>query len=153
MPWKWFLHHWPFVRGIHQLLVDSPHKGPVIQSIDVFFVVNPTCCWTNSEVAGDLWCHAHPVPLLYYTIGYHTGAGMAIFPLLNEASFTTSRQNHDYHLTHISGSHTKDNCSLSYHKKLETKWFIKSLRMQSCNFSINHGSDSNITVVQLLLEY
>ena len=24
-------HYWPFVRGIHQSLVDSPHKGPVIQ--------------------------------------------------------------------------------------------------------------------------
>ena len=23
-------HHWPFVRGIHQSLVDSPHKGPVM---------------------------------------------------------------------------------------------------------------------------
>ena len=25
------LHCWPFVRGIHQLLVDSPHKGPVME--------------------------------------------------------------------------------------------------------------------------
>ena len=23
-------HHWPFVRGIHQPLVDSPHKGSVM---------------------------------------------------------------------------------------------------------------------------
>ena len=23
--------NWPFVRGIHQWLVDSPHKGPVMQ--------------------------------------------------------------------------------------------------------------------------
>ena len=31
---KWYikvLHYWPFVRGIHQSLVDSPHKGPVMQ--------------------------------------------------------------------------------------------------------------------------
>ena len=27
-----FTHHWPFVRGIHRFLVDSPHKGSVIQS-------------------------------------------------------------------------------------------------------------------------
>ena len=27
------LHHWPFVRGIHQSLVDSLHKGPVVQSL------------------------------------------------------------------------------------------------------------------------
>ena len=25
------LHYWPFVRGIHHLLVDSPHKEPVMQ--------------------------------------------------------------------------------------------------------------------------
>ena len=33
-------HYWPFVRGIHQLLVDSPHKGLVIQIFDVYFVVS-----------------------------------------------------------------------------------------------------------------
>ena len=32
MTWKWFLHYWPFVRGIHQWLVDSLHKGPSISS-------------------------------------------------------------------------------------------------------------------------
>ena len=26
-----FPHYWPFVQGIHQLLVDSQHKGPVMQ--------------------------------------------------------------------------------------------------------------------------
>ena len=30
MIWKCFPHYWPFVRGIHRSLVDSPHKGPVI---------------------------------------------------------------------------------------------------------------------------
>ena len=25
--WKHFPHHWPFVRGIHQSPVNSPHKG------------------------------------------------------------------------------------------------------------------------------
>ena len=27
-------------EGIHQLLVDSPHKGPVMWNYDVFFDVN-----------------------------------------------------------------------------------------------------------------
>ena len=30
MKWKWFLHYRPFVKGIHQWLVDFLHKGPVI---------------------------------------------------------------------------------------------------------------------------
>ena len=38
--WKCFLHYWPFVKGIHQSLVDSPHKGPVMQSSHIFFVVS-----------------------------------------------------------------------------------------------------------------
>ena len=33
---KSFPNYWPFVRGIH---LDSPHKGPVMRSFDVFFVV------------------------------------------------------------------------------------------------------------------
>ena len=30
----------PFLRGIHQSLVNFPHKRPVMQSSDIFFVVN-----------------------------------------------------------------------------------------------------------------
>ena len=36
IPWhlpETALYFWPFVRGIHQLLVDSPHKGPVIHKV------------------------------------------------------------------------------------------------------------------------
>ena len=40
MTWKHFLHNLPFVRGIHQSLVDSPNKGQVMLSFVVFFAVN-----------------------------------------------------------------------------------------------------------------
>ena len=40
--------YWPSERGIHWSLVDSLHKGPVIQSFDVFF---------NSQIASDLRHH------------------------------------------------------------------------------------------------
>ena len=36
---KGFPHDWFFVRGIHQWLADSPHKGPVTQSFDNSSVV------------------------------------------------------------------------------------------------------------------
>ena len=39
LTWKPFPHYWLFVGGIHQSLVDSPHKGPVMPSIDVFFIL------------------------------------------------------------------------------------------------------------------
>ena len=41
MTWNHFLRNCPFVRGIHRLPVDSPHKGPVTQSVDGFFHVRP----------------------------------------------------------------------------------------------------------------
>ena len=33
-------HYSPFVRGIHWLLVDSPQKGPVMRTIEIYFIVN-----------------------------------------------------------------------------------------------------------------
>ena len=35
--WKHFPRYWPFVWGIHRRPVNSPHKGPVTRSFDVFF--------------------------------------------------------------------------------------------------------------------
>ena len=42
--WKYFQRHCPFVRGIHQSPVDSPHKGQWRGAL-VFSLI---CAWTNS---------------------------------------------------------------------------------------------------------
>ena len=49
MIWKHFPCHWPFVRGIHWLPVDSPHKGPVTCSFNVFLAI---CLnkWFNKQL-------------------------------------------------------------------------------------------------------
>ena len=60
MKWKHFPRYWPFVRGIHWWLVNSPHKilwrGPLMFSL--------ICVWTNGWVynrnAGDLRRHRAP---------------------------------------------------------------------------------------------
>ena len=44
-----FPHYCPFVRGIHPLPVDSPNKGLMIRSFDVFFVVNPNKALINQS--------------------------------------------------------------------------------------------------------
>ena len=55
--WKHFLHYWPFVRGIHQSLVNSPHKGQRLRAL-MFSLI---CTWINGSVnirvAGALRCH------------------------------------------------------------------------------------------------
>ena len=53
MTWKCLLHYWPFVRGIHQSLVDSLHKRPVIQTSKSLLLLMRTSCSTNSRVASD----------------------------------------------------------------------------------------------------
>ena len=55
--WKHFPRYCPFVRGIHRLPVNSPHKGQWRGGL-VFSLI---CVWTNGWVhnrdAGDLRCH------------------------------------------------------------------------------------------------
>ena len=50
---KCFLHYQPFVRGIHWPVVDSTHKGPVMQSFD-FSLLAWTNLWTISPIADGL---------------------------------------------------------------------------------------------------
>ena len=60
-----FLHYWPFVRGIRQLPVDSPQKGPLIWSRQVAFVVSMGC-GINIWVEGDLRRHGDHVTSSWY---------------------------------------------------------------------------------------
>ena len=40
MTWIYFFYHWPFVQGINQLLKDSQHRGPAMQSFVDFCIVS-----------------------------------------------------------------------------------------------------------------
>ena len=55
--WKHFPRYWPFVRGIHWSLVDSPHKGQWCRAL-MFSLI---CAWANSWInngdTSDLRCH------------------------------------------------------------------------------------------------
>ena len=58
--WKHLSCYWPFVRGIHGWLVNSPHKGQWCRA----FMLSLICAWTNGWInnceAGDLrHHHAH----------------------------------------------------------------------------------------------
>ena len=54
--------HWPFVRGIHRSPVNSPHRGQVMWSYDIYLgslkkLLNKQNCWTNRWVTGDFRHH------------------------------------------------------------------------------------------------
>ena len=50
--------------------VVSSHKGPVIWSFDVCFIVIQTSCWTNNWVPIELRCHDAPVTPLWYFVSW-----------------------------------------------------------------------------------
>ena len=59
MTWTRFPHYWTFLMEIHRWQFGSSHKGPVMQSFDVFFAVSyRASCWTNNLLSTDLERHA-----------------------------------------------------------------------------------------------
>ena len=55
--WKHFPRYWPFVRGIHQLPVTSPHKGPWRGALMFSLICDWINGWVNNREAGDLRRH------------------------------------------------------------------------------------------------
>ena len=55
--WKHFPHYWPFVKGIHEWLVDSPPKGQWCGALAFSLICASTNAWANNWDASDLKCH------------------------------------------------------------------------------------------------
>ena len=55
--WKHFPRYWPFVRGIHRLPVNSPHKGQWRRALMFSLICTWINSWVNNHEAGDLRCH------------------------------------------------------------------------------------------------
>ena len=55
--WKLFPRYWPFVRGIHQSPVNSPHKGQWRGTLMFSLICTWTNGWVNNRHADDLRCH------------------------------------------------------------------------------------------------
>ena len=63
--WKHFPRHWPFVRGIHRSLVNSPHKGQWRGALMFSLICAWMNGWVNNRVIGDLrrplWRHCNGI--------------------------------------------------------------------------------------------
>ena len=55
--WKHFPCHWPFVRGIHRSLVNSPHQGQWHRALMFSFICAWTNSWADNRDTGNLRCH------------------------------------------------------------------------------------------------
>ena len=52
--WKHFPRYWPFVRGIHRSMVNSPHKGQWRGPLMFSLICARINGWVNNREAGDL---------------------------------------------------------------------------------------------------
>ena len=55
--WKHFPRYWPFVRGIHRSLVNSPHKGQWRGALMFSLICVWINGWVNNREAGDSRCY------------------------------------------------------------------------------------------------
>ena len=55
--WKHAPRYWPFMRGIHQWPVNSPHKGQWRKALMCSFIGPWINDWVNNREAGDLRLH------------------------------------------------------------------------------------------------
>ena len=55
--WKYFPRQWPFVRGIHQLLMNSLYKCQWRGALRFSLICPGIIGWVNNGEAGDLRCH------------------------------------------------------------------------------------------------
>ena len=55
--WKHFPRYWPFVRGIHRSLVNSPHKGQWHRVLMLSLICAWINGWMNNREAGYLTRH------------------------------------------------------------------------------------------------
>ena len=55
--WKLFPRYWPFVRGIHRLPVNSPHRGQWRGVLIFSLMYARIHGWVNNREAGDLRRH------------------------------------------------------------------------------------------------
>ena len=76
-----FPRNWPFVRGIHQSPVNSPHKGQWRGALMISLICVWTNCWVNTGDAGDFRGHrAHyDITVMSIISAYNFGSANDVF--------------------------------------------------------------------------
>ena len=70
--WNHFPRYWPFVRGVHRLLVNSPHKGQWRGALMFSLICAWISGWVNNCEAGDLGCQrAHYDVIVMLSVDSH----------------------------------------------------------------------------------
>ena len=68
--WQYFSRYWPFVRGIHRLPVNSPHKDQWRGALMFSLICARVNGWANTCEAGDLRRHRSHCDVIIMRILY-----------------------------------------------------------------------------------
>ena len=96
--WKHYPRYWPFMRGIHRSLVNSPHKGQWRAALMFSLICVWINGWVNNREAGDLRRYrAH-----YDVIVMNFGIKMVLAPLFTtpESPMTSKNKGNVYNQSH-----------------------------------------------------
>ena len=87
--WIHFSRYWPFVRGIHQSPVDSPHKGKWRRALMFSFdlrlskrLSEQSWCWWFETPSRSLWRHGNVLILRYMLFWYFKSGSISLLPVL-----------------------------------------------------------------------
>ena len=83
--WKDFPRYWPFVRGIHRLPVNFPHKGQWRGALMFCLICAWFNGWVNNGEAGDLRRHRvhYDVTVMFSLTHLHKTQQKALYTLVN----------------------------------------------------------------------
>ena len=148
MKWKYFLHSWPFVKGIHRSPVNSPHKGQWRGALRLSLICAWTSGWVNNQDTGELRCHC-----TQYDI---TVMQLNVYPTTCETTFWWFDFNksliHTNPLVTITKQNKlKENTNYIYHvyTARETEWW--ALRQASPKYTSRQEPFNHLWMNELLL--
>ena len=121
-----FLHYWPFVRGIHWLILESPHQWAVMWCFNIFLIL----AWTRTTRTPAFW--GYPPPPNDYP--YHW---VILDPKSKEdkVKVTNLKNSPKFHYTR----HTFWSCLIRCANMKWIRWVL--LKIQSGHDSVHRRTD------------
>ena len=114
--WKHFSRYWPFVRGIHRSLMNSPHKSQWHGALMFSFIYTRINDWVNNRGAGDMRRHRAHHDVTVMILPYQSDQVASTTPkivLSNPASDPEPRIGFLYVISfQVEHSHAVKNCAL-----------------------------------------
>ena len=104
--WKHFPRHWPFVRGIHQSPVNSPHKGQWRGALMFSLICVWINGWVNNREAGDF----RPYLVHYDVTVMHVTWPHGVQPMQHKIQYVWITKNPHWTDVHIYELQLKAKC-------------------------------------------